>query len=117
MSNSPHTIPPAASLSAVRELLHEASQEPIDPGTNLLIDAMLELTEYVEQQHARGSDARAQLWARVYAAEFSACRHGTVIDSQESLQTASDALAMKRSRALADAAVRDFDEHYLGGKR
>jgi hypothetical protein len=50
-------------------------------------------------------DARAQLWARVYA----------------------DALAMfidrcsecARSTAVgvASTAVRDFDEHYLGGKR
>jgi hypothetical protein len=68
-------------------------------------------------EHEQTGDARAQLWARVYAAEFSACRHGTLIDSAESLRTANDTLAMKRARSLADAAVRDFDEHYLGGKR
>jgi hypothetical protein len=70
-----------------------------------------------DRVHSRFGDARAQLWARVYAAEFSACRHGTLIESSDSLRTANDSLALKRARACADAAVADFDAHYLGAKR
>lgn len=73
------------------------------------------VTAVAEEPSQLFGDARAQLWARVYAAEFSACRHGTPVE--ESMQTANDTFALKRARALADIAVADFDEHYLGGKR
>lgn len=55
-------------------------------------------------------DARAQLWARVYATEYAVLR----AYSHEQHQPPSARLAARRE---ADAAVRDFDEHYLGGKR
>jgi len=62
----------------------------------------------------RIGDARAQLWARVYAAEFAAVqerwRDAGVVHS------GADAVR-ERARDAANAAVRDFDEHYLGGKR
>jgi len=60
-----------------------------------------------EAKHATG-DARAQLWARVYAAEFEVFR----TRAPHLLNTCREA-----AREAADAAVRDFDEHYLGGKR
>ena len=52
--------------------------------------------------------ARAQLWARVYAAQFEVCMHRP---SYHETGARWDAVQ------TADAAVRDFDEHYLGGKR
>jgi hypothetical protein len=71
-------------------------------------------------------EARAQLWGRVYAAEFELYRRrdgsplGTVVyeRSEASIrETTALACAQTRAREAADAAVRDFDEHYLGGKR
>lgn len=58
--------------------------------------------------HEPVGDARAQLWARVYAAQFEVCMHRP---SYHETGARWDAVQ------TADAAVRDFDEHYLGGKR
>lgn len=54
-------------------------------------------------------DARAQLWARVYAAEFDSLRRQPEPYAEDACRTL--------ARREADAAVRDFDEQYLGGKR
>ena len=63
----------------------------------------------------RIGDARAQLWARVYAATFDQGIRGCVREiTKQGLTASSDARSMAREQA--DAAVRDFDEHYLGSK-
>lgn len=56
----------------------------------------------------RGGDARAQLWARVYADELKSWTR-----SDEQLE----AKARVASVQAADAAAADFDAHYLGAKR
>ena len=55
-------------------------------------------------------DARAQLWARLYAAVLSSLVN-TVCDP------ATSARARQTAIGIANDAVADFDEHYLGGKR
>lgn len=71
-------------------------------------------------------DARAQLWVRVYAAEFELYRRRdgappeTIVYMRTEGQlreTTALACAQRRACDTANAAVRDFDEHYLGGKR
>jgi hypothetical protein len=91
------------------------------------------LTDEEQAQHerlnGRFGDARAQLWARVYAHELAAVRavfhasppadwreHPLRIDVMHVVQRNMDA-ASQHARDLAARAVRDFDEHYLGGKR
>jgi hypothetical protein len=59
-----------------------------------------------ERIHGRFGDARAQLWARVYADEVKRLR-----DQDE------DAHAREWACQAALAAVEDFDAHYTGGKR
>ena len=59
-----------------------------------------------ERTHGRFGDARAQLWARVYGDEVKRLR-----DEDE------DTHAREWACQAALAAVEDFDEHYLGGKR
>lgn len=90
--------------------------------------AVRRLTEEEQAQHERVNgrfgDARAQLWARVYATEYSICRarqggsHGSVVFGTRSdrVQTFGH-VAMREAREAADIAVRDFDEHYLRGPR
>lgn len=58
-----------------------------------------------ERIHGRFGDARAQLWARVYATEFEVFR----MRAPHLLDTCRAA-----AREAAAAAVADFDEHYLG---
>lgn len=95
------------STDAARAALAAAEAEPKDPATDRVMDAVLELIECVERGQ-QSCDARAQLWARVYAAEFDCWRRQNA-DGRD--------FAHRYARDAADAAVRDFDEHYCGGKR
>lgn len=99
----------ALSLSAITALLVErglidAHGEPRaeDKTEAPRLDAPL------GQPELGTSDARAQLWARVYAAEF---------EQQRTCLRAHPEICRHDARQQADAAVRDFDQHYLGGKR
>lgn len=90
-------------------------------------EPVLEALDAIDTRLAeRAGDARAQLWARVYAAEFELYRRRDAappetivyVRSEGTLrETTALACAQRRALETADAAVRDFDEHYLGGKR
>lgn len=72
--------------------------------------------------HEPVGDARAQLWARVYAAEYEVTRRDQRDQRDRQLLMRDGVItigeyAQNQARHAADAAVRDFDEHYLGGKR
>lgn len=72
-------------------------------------------------------DARAQLWARVYADELAALHAVHRAQPEPSFRDQPMDVLIEwtreresipgRARKAADAAVADFDEHYLGGKR
>lgn len=72
----------------------------------VMIDSPVEVATTAKDGHAPVGDARAQLWARVYAAEFESLRRRPEPYPEEA--------SRKLARVQADAAVRDFDEHYLG---
>jgi hypothetical protein len=58
-------------------------------------------------------DARAQLWARMYATVL-----GSVVNTAVAEATGVTADHARRvAVGVANYAVADFDEHYLGGKR
>lgn len=92
-------------------------------------------------QAQAATDARAQLWARVYAATYDASMTGqqrawerrvvedrptgnafdphnvTTHPGPDGSPWTAVQIAQDDARIAADAAARDFDEHYLGGKR
>lgn len=76
-------------------------------------------------------DARAQLWASVYAAEYAVQLGIIAMDAPNAVQQRNEWTEVRiagsravlnvalsnASKRAADAAVADFDTHYLGGKR
>jgi hypothetical protein len=96
-----------------------STYDPEESHRSRVLEALDSIDTRLADQH---SDARAQLWARVYAAEYELCRreqggsHGTLLFMRDG-QTTHGECAKGRAREAADAAAADFDEHYLGGKR
>jgi len=67
---------------------------------------------FADNTHAPVGDARAQLWARVYAAEYAVVRQARQAEGCDGFSPG----YLRRAREAADAAAADFDQHYFGGK-